>query len=209
MKKTCFFISRIAKPDSEERRASDKLLKFIVGPVLEQLGYETPVRADQITIPGTITTQVFELLWSADLVIADLTGHNANVFYELAARHLSKRPFVHMIQAGETPPFDLAAERTMFFDFDVANVEEAKETLTEMVKSAEGQVCQTVLSMAVDFTAGKDDTATVQKVIITDILSRLQEIQAAFQSHEGIPAVFGLPMPYRYGENAVIFNTAD
>jgi hypothetical protein len=116
---------------------------------------------------------------------------------------------VHMIQVGETLPFDLAAERTMFFDFDVAKVEEAKQTLARMVKSAEGQLCQTVLSTAVDFTAGKDDTAAVQKVIITDILSRLQEIQAALQSHEGIPTVFGLPMPYRYGENAVIFNTAD
>src|SRR5689334_10647362 len=99
--KTCFFISRIGAPDSNERKLSDKLLEHIVNPVVERLGYEKPVRADHITRPGTITTQVFRHLWLDDLVIADLTGHNANVFYELAVRHLSKRPFVQMISSAE------------------------------------------------------------------------------------------------------------
>jgi hypothetical protein len=79
-KKTCFFISRIGEPDSEERRFSDKLLKHIIDPVVDELGYEKPIRADHITKPGTITAQVFTHLWSADLVLADLTGANPNVF---------------------------------------------------------------------------------------------------------------------------------
>jgi hypothetical protein len=74
MSRTCFFISRIGDPGSPERDFSDKLLKYIVAPVLEKCGYETPVRADQITQPGVITTQVFTHLWTADLVVADLTG---------------------------------------------------------------------------------------------------------------------------------------
>src|ERR1035438_4586551 len=80
MAKTCSFISRIGDHGSPERAFSDKLLKYIVAPVLENCGYETPVRADHITQPGVITTQVFTRLWDDDLVVADLTGGNPNVF---------------------------------------------------------------------------------------------------------------------------------
>jgi hypothetical protein len=114
MPKTCFFISRIGDVGSPERDFSDKLLKYIIAPVLEKCEYEKPVRADQITQPGVITTQVFTHLWNDDLVIADLTGGNPNVFYELAVRHIRRKPFVHMIQGARshstsrpTEPFTL------------------------------------------------------------------------------------------------------
>ncbi len=78
-------------PSSPERQFSDKLLKFIICPVLQRCGFDAPVRADHITTPGVITSQVFTRLWYDDLVIADLTGSNANVFYELAVRHLARK----------------------------------------------------------------------------------------------------------------------
>jgi hypothetical protein len=72
--KSCFFISRIGAPDSADRRFSDKLLEYIVCPAVVAAGYNIPVRADQMTKPGIITSQVFTELWNADLVVADLTG---------------------------------------------------------------------------------------------------------------------------------------
>ena len=68
MGKTCFFISRIGDVGSSERDFSDKLLKYIIEPVLEKCGYDRPIRADHITQPGVITEQVFTRLWNADLV---------------------------------------------------------------------------------------------------------------------------------------------
>jgi hypothetical protein len=130
--KTCFFISPIGSPDSAERAASDKLLKFIIEPVLKRCGFDRPVRADHITQPGVITSQVFTKLWIDDLVVADLTGSNPNVFYELAVRHIARKPCVHMIRKGERLPFDVAPNRTVFFDFDI---EEADRAQTELDKS--------------------------------------------------------------------------
>lgn len=207
MSKTCFFISRIGNPDSQERRESDKLLDFVVRPTLRKLGYDLPVRADHISMPGTITMQVFEHLWADDLVIADLTGHNPNVFYELAVRHLSKRPFVHMINSRECLPFDLLHERAVMFDFDVAKVEEAKTALAAMISSAEGKACQTLLSTAIAFVAGEDRNVALDKVIVTDIVSRLQAIQSTIEA--SIPKVYGLPSPFIYPQNALIFNIVD
>ena len=83
---------------------------------MEKCEYEKPVRADQITQPGVITTQVFTHLWNDDLVIADLTGGNPNVFYELAIRHVMGKPTVHLIRKGDAIPFDLKDFRTINID---------------------------------------------------------------------------------------------
>jgi hypothetical protein len=148
--KTCFFISRIGAAQSAEREFSDKLLTYILNPVLQRLGYET-LRGDQISIPGTINTQVFEYLRKADLVVADLTGRNPNVFYELAVRHMVNKPFVQVIHNDEQLPFDVAAERTVRFGFDVADAARAQAEFESMVRATEEDPssCRTLLSLAV------------------------------------------------------------
>jgi hypothetical protein len=178
MPKTCFFISRIGDCDSPEREFSDKLLKYIVAPVLENCGYERPVRADHITQPGVITTQVFTHLWDDDLVIADLTGSNPNVFYELAVRHIRRKPFVHLIQAGAKIPFDVAPNRTIEFDFDIEKAESAKAALEAMVMAApddHGNI-QTPLSAAVDFATAGIGVDPLRDGV-AQVLSAVQEIR--------------------------------
>ena len=55
--KTCFEIAPIGPEDSATRKRSDKVLRHIIRPVVESLGYEA-VRADEIAEPGSITNQV-------------------------------------------------------------------------------------------------------------------------------------------------------
>jgi hypothetical protein len=102
MTKCCFVVSPIGPRASDIRVAADNFMKYIVNPCVEGLGleFEKPIRADQLPEPGRITSQVVELLKSADLVIADLTGYNANVYYELSFRHAIGRPTVHMAVEG-------------------------------------------------------------------------------------------------------------
>ena len=49
----------------------------------------------------------------ADLVVADLTDHNPNVFYELAIRHALQLPLVQLIDSAQDLPFDIKAMRTV------------------------------------------------------------------------------------------------
>ena len=73
------------------------------------------------------------------LVIADLTGRNANVFYELAIRHAIKKPLIQMIEKGEKIPFDIAATRVISIDHkDLDSVEDAKKELEKQISSIEG-----------------------------------------------------------------------
>src|SRR5262249_8345441 len=71
----------------------------------------------------------------ADLVIADLTGLNPNVIYELAVRHSFNKIAIHLIDKAATIPFDLKDERTITVDLtDPADVDECKKTLAKNIK---------------------------------------------------------------------------
>jgi hypothetical protein len=63
-----------------------------------------------------ITAQVIEHLVRARLVVADLSFHNPNVFYELALRHAVRRPVVQIIRVADPIPFDLDQFRTVQID---------------------------------------------------------------------------------------------
>jgi hypothetical protein len=112
---TCFYITPIGDEGSEQRKHSDLFLGNIVEPALSTFGL-TVIRADNIDKPGIITRQVIEHLIRSRLVIADLSFHNPNVFYELALRHAMRLPIVQIIRAGDRIPFDVHQMRTISID---------------------------------------------------------------------------------------------
>jgi hypothetical protein len=63
-----------------------------------------------------ISEQVIQYLLHSALVIADLSFHNPNVFYELAIRHMIGKPTVHIIRKEDPIPFDLKDFRTIEID---------------------------------------------------------------------------------------------
>jgi len=73
--KTTFVIGPIGA-----RLEADWLLEFIIEPLMEQHPEFKVLRADKIAVPGRIDAQVINHLHDAELVIADLTGHNPNAF---------------------------------------------------------------------------------------------------------------------------------
>jgi hypothetical protein len=113
--KCCFYISPIGDEGTAQRLHSDLFLESIVQPALEQFKLEV-VRADKIDKTGFITKQIIEYLIKSRLVIADLSFHNPNVFYELAIRHAIRKPIVQIIQKGDKIPFDVNQSRTIIID---------------------------------------------------------------------------------------------
>jgi hypothetical protein len=113
--KTCFYITPIGSEDSEERRHADLFLNSIVEPALKDTGLAV-VRADKIGVPGMITAQVLEYVLKSRLAIVDLSFHNPNVFYELAIRHASRLPVVHIIRKSDKIPFDVNQARAITID---------------------------------------------------------------------------------------------
>ncbi|WP_291823253.1 hypothetical protein [Bosea sp. (in: a-proteobacteria)] len=112
---TCFYIAPIGDEGSEARRHSDLFLGTLIEPALEAFKLKV-IRADAIDKPGIITRQIIDYIMRSRLVIADLSFHNPNVFYELALRHAIKLPIVQVIRSSDRMPFDVNQMRTVQID---------------------------------------------------------------------------------------------
>ena len=70
-------------------------------------------RADQVARAGLVMQTIIDEIEVADLIVSDLTGRNANVFYETAVAHIKKDPHkvILLAQRDDDVPFDLQALR--------------------------------------------------------------------------------------------------
>jgi len=110
-----------------------------IAPALEAAGL-TVFRADQETRAGDIRTDMFQELLVADLVVADLTIDNPNVWYELGVRHALRARGVVLVSGGKVPTaFDLYTDRKLRYGLadgapDPATVNADIAALTKMVQ---------------------------------------------------------------------------
>ena len=84
----------------------DKSYRNIIKPAVTGAGYDC-VRADEIQHSGVIDVPMYEMLFAADLVVADLSTANLNAIFELGVRHaLKPRATIIMAESKFTIPFD-------------------------------------------------------------------------------------------------------
>jgi hypothetical protein len=181
-KKICFVISPIGEEESETRKRSDQILKHVIEPSVDECGYKA-IRADKIEKPGVITSQVIQHVVEDPLVVADLTGRNPNVFYELAIRHAIRKPFIQIMQKGERLPFDVAGTRTINVDHhDLDSVGEAKKEIVNQIKSLEKDAknIETPISVSLDLQILRESDDPRQRSL-ADIMSALTDLPSQIE----------------------------
>ena len=112
MDERAFVIQQIGAKDSPERKRADEIYYYIVVPAVEDAALK-PYRADLDLTPGAITPKMLSELLNARVVIADLTGRNPNVFYELGIAPSFARPLVSIADSSSSLPFDAKDERVI------------------------------------------------------------------------------------------------
>jgi hypothetical protein len=139
-KNHCFVIGPIGDEGSPERIHADWLYRGIILPVFDKHFVEWVVeRADKIATPGMVSSQIINRLHDVELVVADLSFHNANAFYEMSIRHKVGKPIIHLIRKGEKIPFDVIPHRAIPFshvhpdDHEVAR-EQLRAAVAEAVQ---------------------------------------------------------------------------
>jgi hypothetical protein len=139
MAERAFVVMQVGAKDSPERRRADEIYKYIIAPAVSDAGLE-PYRADLDFSPGAITPKILSELLNAGVVIADLTGRNPNVFYELGITHSFARPLISIADSSGSLPFDAKDERVIELGeyppsgLPYAQGEEAKAALKESLK---------------------------------------------------------------------------
>jgi tetratricopeptide (TPR) repeat protein len=89
----------------------DEVERVLIAPALKAVGAEGGTTID-IVESGNIRVDMFRRLLTADLVVADLSIHNANVFYELGIRHALRDHGTFMLRCdADKFPFDLQTDR--------------------------------------------------------------------------------------------------
>lgn len=119
----------------------DLVYEKLIAPAIAEAGIE-PFRVDLEARAGSIQTDMLQELLLADLVVADLSIDNPNVFYELGVRHaLRDNATVTIFYSGRGwLPFDVIAERACIYhpvteSADPAVIEEDRRKITETIRA--------------------------------------------------------------------------
>lgn len=136
----------VAMPFGRKLGADGSLIDFnliyedYIKPALVAAGLEV-FRADEEQRAGDIITDMFQELLIADVVVADLTIDNPNVWYELGVRHALRARGMVLVCGGRTPTaFDLYTQRKLRYSLkdgtvDPATLESDQRHLTEMIEA--------------------------------------------------------------------------
>jgi hypothetical protein len=87
----------------------------IYRPAIESAGL-VACRADDLFRPSTIVHDIWEYTQKASVILADLSGKNPNVFYELGLAHALAKPAILITESIDDVPFDLRALRVLEYD---------------------------------------------------------------------------------------------
>lgn len=109
----------------------------IIKPVVEQFGI-TCVRADDLYGPKAIIEDIWKLINEAKVVIADVTGKNANVFYEIGLAHAVGKEVIIMSQDIEDVPFDLRHLRCLIYRDSVSGFKKFERELYQTLGTVVG-----------------------------------------------------------------------
>jgi MAP3K TRAFs-binding domain len=138
----CFVLMPFGRKTDAAGRATnfDSVYQKLIAPAVAAAGLE-PIRADEEKIGGTIHKPMFERLMLCHYAVADITGANPNVFYELGIRHaLRPSSTVVLFVAGTVIPFDIALVRGIAYRTDGAGepveLEAPLQAITQHLRAA-------------------------------------------------------------------------
>lgn len=133
--KQCFVIMPIGSEEDYEKYKD--VYELMIKEAVEGAGLELRcIRADEVSKSGAIIKDIIKRLYEADVVIADLSGLNANVCYELGVRHALKGGTIMIVDDIESIPFDLKPYRVLEYSATLRGAHIFKRDLKKFLQAA-------------------------------------------------------------------------
>jgi hypothetical protein len=137
----CFLImpygNHADQAKKDEWDALHELIKEVTASVSTPDGIQLQcIRGDHDLHPGEIVSGIVRDLVESPLAIAILTGHNANVFYELGVRHALSNRTILLAENENEVPFDLRTQRMLLFSTrDLAATQRLRKNLKNTLEA--------------------------------------------------------------------------
>jgi len=146
--RTCFVIMPFGRKPVLDRTVdfaaiyADVFAPAIAAVALPEGGQLAPRRTDQDFFAGHISQEMFEYLEYSRLALADISGLNANVFYEIGVRHRARASgTVIFRQAGAPLPFDINQIKAFDYRFaDAAEQEQSRRLIARVLAETVAEV---------------------------------------------------------------------
>ncbi len=126
--KTAFILMPFADEFSD-------VYEYLICNGLQDVGYAVK-RADDIKSQRNIIGDIIEGIINSDLIVADLTGANPNVYYELGIAHALNKKVILITQEIDELPFDLRSYRVIGYSTHFTKMNQAKKELSELALEA-------------------------------------------------------------------------
>lgn len=91
-------------------------------------------RADDFFTTQSIMSDVWNAICDGRLIIADCTGRNPNVFYEIGLAHTVGKNVILITQDKDDIPFDIRHLRFIEYEFTPRGMKDFEKRLTETIK---------------------------------------------------------------------------
>jgi hypothetical protein len=191
-KLTCFVIGPIGDREADTGSAARKayedgiqIFEDVIVPACAAYGFAV-IRSDRIARPGEITDQVCVSLRDAYLVIADLSGANPNVMYELGLRHTTGKLTIQIGERGNLP-FDVNMIRTILFKRTDSGLVDARRKLAGAIAASLEGGGDPVTATRIWFQQGTAPSSQGQRDIdTTEQEDELGFLEKLAESTEGI-----------------------
>ena len=126
-RRTAFIVMQFGVP-------YDQLYADVIRPVVAERGFDV-IRADDDFGPGLIIADVVRRIQEAEVIIADITPENQNVFYEVGYAHALGKPTILLAEKGKRLPFDVSGFRTLFYENSIAGKAAVEQGLRRHVEA--------------------------------------------------------------------------
>lgn len=141
----------------------DDYYTTIYCPAIENAGLK-PCRADDLYRPSTIVHDIWSYTKRAKLILADLTGKNANVFYELGLAHALAKPAILVVENMDDVPFDLRALRIIEYDKNAPNWGDVlKDKIETSIREVMDSPAQSVLPAFLEVKESSKKTTVTER----------------------------------------------
>ena len=145
----------------------DNIYDYLIHDPLSKAGYDV-MRADDILNQRNILKDIIQSIIDSELIVADLSTANPNVYYELGLAHAYKKNVILLAQDIKEVPFDLQSYRIITYSTHFAQMNNAQQEIQELiegVRTGDVKFGSPITDFGVSFSSlSTDDTQSLEAV---------------------------------------------